>query len=1038
MRNIRIALLAATAALGLGACAATTPSLEFGARDVLPLGRNAAGDSCSARRSYADPVKLSPFDLSFAMTCTNVSAGRSVGLMRIVRQDREAPTRLAAIEETLSCGAPSMVTVAGLGAVQARRCLDRSLGNEAVALSVRDGNRTLVGTAAPDAIAPLEEGLRRLAGRPASTAQAEAATQYASLAPLPGNVAALVAARGSFDPETVLAQGVSLNHRGLHTEASRLINDALSRLSADAPPQVRAQLELEAALADSNIRFVQSADEHFARADALIPAVSGPEQTLLVRKRDTYKALDLLNRRQFRRALAALQNLVSTRSDGQPLEDITVLRQLNQAQRGTRSLSQAVAVPDTATLYQLVIDAQANWARSVALQSLGDSAGAEQALADADKAYRPLTTERIDQAPVFWLASRIERQRGRLAARRGDFPLAIASFDKAIDALSRGAIGSGGRGTEPAIAEIRLERAGIIAQQPGAAPVAVRAAFDSAINALIDAGSGATVNPGAMERYLDLLVASAKTDPTAQESFFRALQSVGEPAVARQMDKIQAVVTATPAVAAKVRDRAELEREITSLRYQIADADPKNAGLLADLERQRLEAQGRLTTLNAELAGDTRLSQAQDRPVTLAEMKAAIRPGEVFLKVAQLRDHSYGMMVGADGIDIYRLDAPASVVSGIADKVRASIDGRLKSERKLVPFDVGSSYALFKLISGPASARLLAAKSLIIDGGGPLERLPAGVLVADRASVDRYAAGAKADPYDFSRVDFLAARMAVSTAVSPRSFLIVRALPGSRAALPFIGFAEHAVPAAASGTVEVGNVCSVSFDALRRLSASANPISRAEVELAAQSLGDPSARLVTGAAFTDTAVRAMGDLGNYAVIHFATHGLEEGVWGCPKSPPALVTSFGDKNSDGLLSFDEIAGLRLDANLVVLSACDTGSGIKDEEIARRAGQEEAGSTLQGLVRAFLTAGARSVLATHWEVPATEGTPELIRTFYSAARTADIGDSLEAAQRKLIADPATSHPFYWGAYFLVGDSSKAVLSKPLPALQTASRK
>ena len=115
--------------------------------------------------------------------------------------------------------------------------------------------------------------------------------------------------------------------------------------------------------------------------------------------------------------------------------------------------------------------------------------------------------------------------------------------------------------------------------------------------------------------------------------------------------------------------------------------------------------------------------------------------------------------------------------------------------------------------------------------------------------------------------------------------------------------------------------------------------------------------------------------------------------GCPKSPPALVTSFGDANSDGLLSFDEIARLRLDANLVVLSACDTGSGIRSQDIARLSGQEEAGSTLEGLVRAFLTANARSVLATHWEVPAAVGTPELMEAFYTSARTQDIGGSLQ---------------------------------------------
>ena len=126
-------------------------------------------------------------------------------------------------------------------------------------------------------------------------------------------------------------------------------------------------------------------------------------------------------------------------------------------------------------------------------------------------------------------------------------------------------------------------------------------------------------------------------------------------------------------------------------------------------------------------------------------------------------------------------------------------------------------------------------------------------------------------------------------------------------------------------------------------------------------------------------------------------------------------------------FDEIAELRLNANLVMLSACDTGSGIRSQALARRSGQEEAGSTLQGLVRAFLAANARAVMATHWEVPAVDGTYAFTQSFYGAARFNSIGGALRTAQRGLIADPATSHPFYWGAYFVVGDSSKKMLGR-----------
>ena len=107
---------------------------------------------------------------------------------------------------------------------------------------------------------------------------------------------------------------------------------------------------------------------------------------------------------------------------------------------------------------------------------------------------------------------------------------------------------------------------------------------------------------------------------------------------------------------------------------------------------------------------------------------------------------------------------------------------------------------------------------------------------------------------------------------------------------------------------------------------------------------------------------------NTAILHFATHGLVTAPK--PECPPrpALLTSFGDnEDSDGLLSFAEIFGLRIDADLVILSACDT-AGSATIGATREAGVTSGGEfALDGLVRAFVGAGGRTVLASHWPVP-----------------------------------------------------------------------
>jgi CHAT domain-containing protein len=1030
----------ALSSLLLSSCAASP--LEVARADRISLGRNSLGDPCTATRTWKDAAVSNLFDASFAISCRNAAASRSVGFIRVV-EDR--PEAVAAVEATLSCGASSEVDLAGLGRAEARRCHDRAIGGETVVLSLSRKGRRLIGSGAPALAGVVEEGLRLVSASTPLNADAgrqpKPAFDFSSLAP-PTMAADGLAGTGDFDPSVALQQGISLNHKGLHVEASRVLNDALSRLAADASQMVRAQLSLEAGLADSNIRFTESAAEHFQRADAIIASGAATEYRLLARKRDTYRALELLNRRQFRAALVALEQLVSAPAGAsQPLQDIALLRSLNQPNSGSRDVANAVAVPTTDTLAQLVLDAQANWARSVAMLALGDVEGAERTLTQAEAAFAPLRTERIDPAPVLWLNARIERQRGRLQARRGDHAAAIVSFDRAVATLERSSIQSQGTGNEPAIAELRLERAGVIAAQGGSADVAMRE-YDRAVDALIASKTAGTTLPLGIERYLDLLVAEAAggAKEDTYERYFRALQAVGEPAVARQLTQLQNIVTSDPSVGAKVRDRADLERELTGLRYQIGASTASNATAIASLEAQRQQVQERLQALEAEIAADPRMSTIEDRPATIADIRQVLRPGEVFFKISELNRKAYGIVVAADQTHIYPIELPVAALDDLADSVRESIDGQLDT-RKLVAFRVPEAYALFGLIAGPAMGTLLQADAIVVDPAGPLERLPLGVLVTDRASVDAYGVSSRSNAFDYSAVNFLAKKAAISTALSPRSFLVSRALPPSQARKPFIGFAEHVVPRegprfASAAPIGVGNVCSAEFSALRELAARMKPIDSAEIETAAAALGVAGAPLVTGEQFTDTAVAARDDLDQYEVLHFATHGLEEGVWGCDKSPPALVTSFGDQDSDGLLSFSEIGRLRLDANLVVLSACDTGSGVKNEALARGSGQEEAGSTLEGLVRAFLTANSRAVLATHWQVSAEQETNDLMRTFYSSGRNQSIGTALQSAQRSLMTQADYSHPFYWGAYFVVGDSSKMMLASNAGGQMTAS--
>jgi CHAT domain-containing protein/tetratricopeptide (TPR) repeat protein len=166
-----------------------------------------------------------------------------------------------------------------------------------------------------------------------------------------------------------------------------------------------------------------------------------------------------------------------------------------------------------------------------------------------------------------------------------------------------------------------------------------------------------------------------------------------------------------------------------------------------------------------------------------------------------------------------------------------------------------------------------------------------------------------------------------------------------------------------------------------------------------------------GEAATEQAVRKR--LSRASVVHLATHGyfhpqlaMSSGVL---LTPAEQAPGVGETNNDGALQAWEFGRtLPLQADLVVLSACETGRGEKVR-----------GEGLVGLTRALQGAGARSVVATHWKV-ADESTAELMVSFHAKLRAGLSKDeALRKAMAETAANPETSHPFYWAPFFLTGD-------------------
>jgi CHAT domain-containing protein len=192
------------------------------------------------------------------------------------------------------------------------------------------------------------------------------------------------------------------------------------------------------------------------------------------------------------------------------------------------------------------------------------------------------------------------------------------------------------------------------------------------------------------------------------------------------------------------------------------------------------------------------------------------------------------------------------------------------------------------------------------------------------------------------------------------------------------------------------------------------PGSRQEVEGIARLFGD-SGRAVLGASATEGAVRSLAPTAS--LVHFACHGLIDHRF--PLESALALSREGDgrideltvdteHGEDGYLQAWEVfEGLRLNADCVTLSACETG-----------AGEVLGGEGVMGFTRAFFHAGARSVVVSLWSI-SDESTAVLMERFYRelvAGASRDV--ALQRSQRRLIESERWDHPFHWAAFQLHG--------------------
>ncbi|HEX5760277.1 MAG TPA: CHAT domain-containing tetratricopeptide repeat protein [Thermoanaerobaculia bacterium] len=382
-------------------------------------------------------------------------------------------------------------------------------------------------------------------------------------------------------------------------------------------------------------------------------------------------------------------------------------------------------------------------------------------------------------------------------------------------------------------------------------------------------------------------------------------------------------------------------------------------------------------------------------PLALDEIRSLLDESSALLEFCVGDERSYLFVVTRDGLSAFPL-APAKELEADVRELRAALDA---AARAALGRYVRAAADLYRKLLAPAELALHARSRLLVSPDGALHLVPFEVLLTTAA--------VELTP---SRLPYLIG--ARSVAYVP-SATVLASLRQPRARPPDATTGEGLVAFAASEPVAAEGLlapASVSDNwLLQQLRAAPLPAARREVQEIAHVLSGAGARLYIDREAVEENVKGNPVVENARRLHFAAHGFVNEEQ--PQLSGLLLGRRPGSAEDGLLQMYEVFNLRLAAESVVLSACETGLG-----------KRVSGEGLITLARAFFHAGARSVVVSLWKVR-DASTRDLMVRFYRGLDRGQAGvEALRSAKLQMIRDGRFAHPFYWAPFVLVGDAQE----------------
>jgi CHAT domain-containing protein/Flp pilus assembly protein TadD len=363
-------------------------------------------------------------------------------------------------------------------------------------------------------------------------------------------------------------------------------------------------------------------------------------------------------------------------------------------------------------------------------------------------------------------------------------------------------------------------------------------------------------------------------------------------------------------------------------------------------------------------------------PTDLAGLQRTLVPGQVVLAYAVGDSSSTLWAISSERADIHVLPVRSELVPRI-DVLRFALQDPARVSAAQYAESAGG---LHDILIGPASDMVAGASHVTIIADDALHYVPFDALVSEPGS-------------SWATHRYLVNDVAVSYV---QSASVLQQLVDRETGAP-------SKQLLAIGNPDFGGTNT--FAALRGSSLAPLPYTDDEVQAISGVFDGDAVDVLTADRATEAAVRERVASDSYRFVHFATHGLID-----DDRPDfsALALTRGVSRGEGLLQASEIFNLRIPSDVVVLSACETGLG-----------QLIQGEGMVGLTRAFMYAGAASVVASLWSV-ADATTAELMTHLYAGMITdgQTPADALRAAKRTMISSGDTAHPFYWAPFVHFG--------------------